>query len=148
MEEIQKLLSKPLPTIIAGHTSNQHSSWDQALQQIKETQKFPLAPMSLDDPFVVIYTSGTTGNPKGVVLTQRGLYQNAIAIADVVNANSTDHVLSVLPLYHVLALMVKFIIPLYRGFPVTYLDSLDGQKILQTFQDENITIFVCVPQFY
>ena len=148
LEEIQALLSQPLPNIIAGHTSNQRSSWDQALQQIQEIPQFPLVPTNLDDPFVVIYTSGTTGNPKGVVLTQRGLYQNAIAIANVVNANSSDHVLSVLPLYHVLALMVNFIIPLYRGFPVTYLDSLDGQKILQTFQDENITIFVCVPQFY
>ena len=129
-------------------TPSQYGNWDQVLGQIQESPSLPLVATDLDDPFVVMYTSGTTGNPKGVVLTRRGIYQNAIEILRVVKATDEDHVLSVLPLYHVLALMVNFIVPLYQGFPVTYLDSLDGQRILKAFREENITIFVCVPQFY
>ncbi len=147
-EEIQKLLPKPLPALIAGQTPSQYGNWDQVLGQIQESPSLPLVATDLDDPFVVMYTSGTTGNPKGAVLTRRGIYQNAIEILRVVKATDEDHVLSVLPLYHVLALMVNFIVPLYQGFPVTYLDSLDGQRILKAFREENITIFVCVPQFY
>ena len=65
-----------------------------------------------------------------------------------VGPTSDDHFLNVLPLYHVLALVINFIVPLYLGARVTFLQSLEAQKILKTFREEGISIFICVPQFY
>ena len=51
-------------------------------------------------------------------------------------------------MYHVLALVINFILPLYLGARVTFLHVLEAQRILKAFREEGITIFVCVPQFF
>ena len=142
LQQIQKLLPNPLPSLISG------ASWDRALHQISDPPSLPLTRRELDEPLVIIYTSGTTGTPKGVVLTGRNVYRNMVELLKIIRLTPSDHILSVLPLHHVLALMTNFIIPLHSGAQVTYLDILEPQRILNTFQEEGITIFVCVPQFY
>ena len=148
LDGIQRRLPEPLPILVAGDSPSEDRSWDRVLQETDSTPSLPLVQRELDDPYLIIYTSGTTGNPKGVVLTRRNVYSNTIELLKVVQGTPEDNVLSVLPLYHVLALMVNFIIPLYMGGRVTYLDALDAQRIMKAFREEGITIFVCVPQFY
>ena len=142
LQQIQQLLPNPLPALISG------ISWDTALKGIPSLPALPLSGRDLDEPLVIIYTSGTTGSPKGVVLTGRNVYRNVVELLKRIQVSPGDHILSVLPLYHVLALMTNFIIPLYVGARVSYLDILEPQRILNTFQEEGITIFICVPQFY
>ncbi|MDA2928843.1 AMP-binding protein [Acidobacteria bacterium AH-259-O06] len=147
LDQIQALLPESLPALINGQPVGNYFHWDTVIEQGKAAS-FPRIGGDLDEPFVIIYTSGTTGNPKGVVLTRRNIYRNMVELIKLIRLTQEDHILSVLPLYHILALMANFIIPLYEGARVTYLDSLDAQIILKSFQDEGISIFVCVPQFY
>jgi len=148
IQKIQELLPAPLPAIITGPPIEGYFHWETLLTQGKETSPVAWVDGDLDEGFVLLYTSGTTGNPKGVVLSRRNLNGNVEELLKIVRVTADDHVLSVLPLYHVMALMVNFIVPLSIGARVTYLDSLDTQHILKTFQDEGVTIFICVPQFY
>lgn len=148
LTEIQKLLPRSLPALLTGPIVEDYANWDKILEGMNETPSLPLQPADLDEPSVIIYTSGTTGNPKGVVLTRRSIVKNVVEMVRMFPATSEDHVLCVLPLYHIFALVMNLIIPLYNAGCVTYLDSVDGRRIARTFQDENITIFVCVPQFY
>ena len=149
LREIQSLLPNPLPVLTTGQTGQEGvHHWDTVLEQTEQAAHLPLVSRGLDESFVIIYTSGTTGNPKGVVLTQRNVYRNVVELLSIVQVSSDDHILSVLPLYHVLALMTNFVIPLCAGARVTYLDVLEAQQIFRTFQEEGITVFVCIPQFY
>ena len=55
-----------------------------------------------DDLAAVVYTSGTTGRPKGVMLSHANILANVKAIAERLEAESTDVFLSFLPLSHTL----------------------------------------------
>lgn len=142
-------LDQPLPLLVVGDSEGNEVEWDEVLgRESKVPNVLPIVKGELDDPNIIMYTSGTTGDPKGVVLTRRNIYRNVTAALTTIEVGPEDHLLGVLPLYHILALMVNFIIPLYAGARVTFLDVLEAQKILDTFRREGITIFVCVPQFY
>src|SRR5262249_29571570 len=52
-------------------------------------------------PLLIVYTSGTTGRPKGAVLRQDALLWNAVMSQHMHALDHDDHVLTVLPLFHV-----------------------------------------------
>lgn len=49
----------------------------------------------------LFYTSGTTGNPKGVMLSQRHIYGNAIACIIAAQLTDADNFLHLIPIFHV-----------------------------------------------
>jgi long-chain acyl-CoA synthetase len=138
-KQVQALLGAPLPFLVAGEKC-EAAGW--------ETAPLPLVERGLDDGLMILYTSGTTGNPKGVALTRRNVYRNVVEAVNVVGPTAEDHFLSVLPLYHILSLVINFMIPVYLGARVTFLQSLEAQKVLKAFREEGVTIFICVPQFF
>ena len=64
---------------------------------------------------LLMYTSGTTGKPKGVMLTQSNLAENAQTISREHQLSSADRVAAVLPLYHINAFAVTMLAPLAHG---------------------------------
>ena len=64
---------------------------------------------------LLMYTSGTTGTPKGVMLTQSNLAENAKTISREHQLSSADRVAAVLPLYHINAFAVTMLAPLAHG---------------------------------
>ncbi len=100
------------------------------------------------DPLVLIYTSGTTGDPKGVMLSEVNFQAEVDALLEIVPFGPEDHLLSVLPLHHVLALLTGLLAPLYRGGKVTFLSTVERARVLRALQTLGITVFVCVPQFF
>ncbi len=65
-----------------------------------------------DQDALLMYTSGTTGVPKGVLLTQENLLENAKNIVREHHLTEADRVLGSLPLYHINGLVVTIIAPL------------------------------------
>jgi acyl-CoA synthetase (AMP-forming)/AMP-acid ligase II len=52
-----------------------------------------------DDAGLIIYSSGTTGSPKGIVLRQQGLVDNARMASGVLGYRADDRFLTILPTY-------------------------------------------------
>lgn len=69
-------------------------AWTDAVQAVHVS-----APAAIDlDPAAILYTSGSTGKPKGVVLSHRNLIVGAESVSSYIENDSSDVILSVLPL--------------------------------------------------
>lgn len=150
LAEIFSLLERPLPVLTTGvQCGDDWTSWSRLTASPPDRDvPVPLAARDPGDPLSIMYTSGTTGDPKGVVLSERAIYSNVQGALERIDCSHDDKILSVLPLYHALALMANFLVPLHVGGQVAYLATIEPQRILRAFRDEGITIFVAVPQFF
>lgn len=149
MNEILERLEKPLPVFVLGESDLEGPEWNTILAAGDPNGiPLPLTKRNPKEACMIMYTSGTTGNPKGVVLNSHSLSLNAKGVMDREDVTKDDHFLCVLPLYHILAYVIFFYAPLYKGCRVTFLNTLEAQQVLKTFKEEEITVFVCVPQFF
>lgn len=98
-----------------------------------------------DSPVLLSFTSGSTGAPKGVVLTQRALFWNAVNSTHMHDLTSADRVLTTLPLFHVGGLNIQTTPALHAGACVTLHAKFDPQATLEALERERITLTVLVP---
>jgi long-chain acyl-CoA synthetase len=85
----------------------------------KALQKIKLIPSEVreEDTASIIYTSGTTGHSKGVMLSHKNLVFDALATLKIQNVQSSDRLISVLPLSHSYECTIGFLIPMIKALP-------------------------------
>ena len=93
------------------------------------------------------YTSGTTGNAKGVLFSHRSTMLHAMAGAatDVLGICSRDCVLPVVPMFHVNAWGLPYLMPMVGAKIVFPGAQLDGKSIYDLFEQEKVTFSAGVP---
>jgi fatty-acyl-CoA synthase len=96
-------------------------------------------------PVLLCYTSGSTGAPKGVVLTQKALFWNAVNSAHLHDLTSEDRVLATLPIFHVGGLNIQTTPALHAGATVVLHARFDPQAAFDAIERERITLAVLVP---
>jgi long-chain acyl-CoA synthetase len=97
------------------------------------------------DLATLIYTSGTTGEPKGVSLTHGNIASNQNIIAADFNFNATDACISFLPLSHITARALDYVMYTF-GAQVAYCSHFD--KLPEVMREIRPTVFVGVPRVY
>jgi acyl-CoA synthetase (AMP-forming)/AMP-acid ligase II len=98
-----------------------------------------------EDLVALPYSSGTTGLPKGVMLTHRNLVANITQMLAVQGTSEDDHVIGVLPFFHIYGLVVIMNASLYRGATVVTMPRFDLADFLRTLQDHRVTRAYVVP---
>ena len=98
-----------------------------------------------DSPVLLVYTSGTTGLPKGALHTQAGLLANCTIAVVAHQFTPQDHVLTVLPLFHVGGLCIQTLPALYAGAQVTLHARFDAGAWLADVQRLRPTTSLMVP---
>ena len=124
-EALWQRLSSPIRTI--------HAAGDDA------------APGGSGDDVLLVYTSGTSGRPKGVLLTQAALLANCINSVHAHDLTSQDHVLTVLPMFHVGGLNIMTLPALYVGAEVTLQARFDAGRLLADIETLRPTLTLLVP---
>jgi len=99
----------------------------------------------LADPLLIVYTSGTTGRPKGAVHTQEAVFWNAVISQHAHDFTAHDHVLNILPLFHLGGINIQVMPALFVGATVTLHSGFDPRKTLAALGSDGITTTVCVP---
>jgi fatty-acyl-CoA synthase len=99
----------------------------------------------LSSPLLIVYTSGTTGRPKGAVLRQDALLWNGVMSQHMHGLTSDDHVLTVLPFFHVGGLNIQTTPALHHGATVTIHSRFTPEAALASFERDRPTLTVLVP---
>jgi len=99
--------------------------------------------ISEDELVSIIYTSGTTGNPKGVMLSHKNFMSNMKDAIPRYPLDSSDNILSFLPLCHVYERMINYLFQA-NGCSIYYAENL--ATIAQNLVEIKATAFVTVPR--
>ncbi|MFB3886892.1 MAG: class I adenylate-forming enzyme family protein [Thermodesulfobacteriota bacterium] len=124
-----------------------------------EGKLFPTFPSQIlheegspDDPAVLIYTSGTTGHPKGAILTQKNLIQDARNIIQIWEITERDALLHALPLFHVHGLCFALHTSLIAGAKIVMMDEFSPEHAVDLLSQPegelSCNLFMSVPTMY
>ena len=91
----------------------------------------------------IVYTSGTTGCPKGAMLTHGNFTANVDQTFPRVMFYESDHYLLALPLFHVFAFTLSFLIPLRNGSQISFARSMRAVPV--DMAELKPTVFMSVP---
>lgn len=94
----------------------------------------------------MIYTSGTTGNPKSVMLSHRALAWIVRSCVRGWGCNSSDRLVSYLPLAHIAEQMFTVYAPIESGMKSYFTPSFDA--LSATIKEVEPTVFFGVPRVY
>jgi fatty-acyl-CoA synthase len=101
--------------------------------------------VDLSAPLLIVYTSGTTGRPKGAVLRQEALVWNAVMSQHMHDMTAADHVLTVLPLFHVGGLNIQTTPALQLGATATLHPRFTPDGTLDALANDKPSLTVLVP---
>jgi long-chain acyl-CoA synthetase len=98
-----------------------------------------------DSEALIVFTSGTTGAPKGVVLSQRNLLEDAQSIADWHQIDSQTRMMCVLPIHHVNGTVVTLITPFFVGGSNVLNQKFRTSRFFPIIKEEGVHIVSMVP---
>lgn len=101
------------------------------------------APIDENAMSAMIFTSGTTGQAKAVMLSHKNICSNMMAVSASVYMDSTDSVLSILPLHHTYECTAGFLTMIYNGATITFNEGL--KYIGKNLKEAQPTILILVP---
>ena len=96
---------------------------------------------------ILCYTSATTGDPKGVAFTHRSTVLHAFTAGtvDALGIGQADTVMPVVPMFHVNAWGVPYLVPMIGAKLVMPGPKLDPASIIELVTTEGVTMSLGVP---
>ena len=118
--------------------------------ETEEAQRIALLPPKILSSAVasLIFTSGTTGTPKAVMLSHKNFVNMISMLSSVLEMDTTDGVLSVLPMHHTFEFSAGFLTPFSNGTQITYLDELSSEELVRAIENNLVTGMVGVPALW
>ena len=122
-------------------------SWDNVFMSTKEKNQKELASrmkvVKPEELATLIYTSGTTGTPKGVMLSNNNITQNALAASERLPVDPVAKGLSFLPLCHSYERVLVYVY-MKTGVGTYYAESLE--TIGDNLREVHPEVFSAVPR--
>jgi fatty-acyl-CoA synthase len=119
--------------------------WEEYEQVIASSlPEFRQADIAEEDLISINYTSGTTARPKGVMITHRNAYLNAVGAMIHLQLSPKDRYLWTLPMFHANGWTFVWIITA-RGATHVCLRKVDPAIVMETTARERISILCAAP---
>ena len=136
-------LADSLKDVTARHTFLLGKQSDESLL------RFDVAPVPWEEPdeeatATINYTSGTTARPKGVQITHRNIWVNAVTFALHAGVTDRDVYLHTLPMFHANGWGMPYAMT-GMGVPHIVIRKIDGADILRRVQQHGVTVMCAAP---
>jgi len=117
-------------------------------EMIKNESVSPTKPPKInpDEVAEIIYTSGSLGRAKGVMLTQKNIATNLMAMRQMVTIYPEDRFIGVLPIHHTYQCTCGLLCPIYSGASVHFARSL--KTIPEDMATSKPTVLLGAPLLY
>ncbi len=136
------------------HLQAHDSFTDRARQRFDQLHPDSFGPSNIDYPkltadtlAIINYTSGSTGKSKGVMLSQKNLWNNVqFGIDELHDKIARDGtVVSILPMAHMYGLAFEILSEFCMGMHIYFLTKLSPTLIFKAFAEIKPTLIVSVP---
>jgi long-chain acyl-CoA synthetase len=141
VKEIQKEVPSLTAVIEFDDEITANSNFARATSATPTDESWRELALDRQDEAIIIYTSGTTGKPKGCLLTHGNLLANAQQIVDWMKFTPADRLLSVMPLFHMNAVMVTTVAAMYAGGSSVVSPRFSASRFWQIISDYEVTSF-------
>jgi len=121
-------------------------SYDQAIESAGE--RTPPEPSRAEAPAVIIYSSGTTGSPKGIVLSQQGVVDNARLASGVLGYRDSDRFLTLLPTYSSFGFAFDFLQAGLVGASTVITPAFDAAAAVELIERHRVSCLAGVPTMF
>lgn len=121
-------------------------SYDQAIETAGE--RTALEPSRAEAPALIIYSSGTTGNPKGIVLGQQAVVDNARLTAGVLGYRDSDRFLTLLPTYSSFGFSFDFLQAGLVGASTVITPAFDAAAAVELIERHRVSCLAGVPTMF
>ncbi len=132
-----------LAAVTARHRHVLGADAEEALLRVG-ADPVPWADPDEDATATINYTSGTTARPKGVELTHRNIYLNALTFALHAGLTDRDVYLHTLPMFHANGWGMPWAVA-GLGVRQIVLRKVDGAEILRRVADHGVTVMCAAP---
>ena len=136
-------LDEPLRDVTAKHRILLGKQSDSLLLRPGVAPR-PWEDRSEDATATINYTSGTTARPKGVQITHRNIWVNAVTFALHAGVTDRDVYLHTLPMFHANGWGMPFAMT-GMGVPQIVLRKVDGADILRRVEEHGVTVMCAAP---
>lgn len=109
-------------------------------------REFLEAQINPEEMSIMLFTSGTTSGSKVVALSHKNICSNLMDLGGILDINSDDTLLSVLPVHHVFECTVGFLFSLYKGAQTVFCDGI--RHIVENLNEYKVSVMACVPSIY
>src|SRR3954466_6936122 len=140
---IDPTLDDDLGTVTAKHRLLLGAQSDDALLRF-DREPLPWREPDEDATATINYTSGTTARPKGVQITHRNIWTNAVTFGWHATVNERDIYLHTLPMFHANGWGMPFATT-GMGVPQVVLRKVDGTDILRRVERYGVTLMCGAP---
>ena len=135
-EPMVKELPKKLKYIaVDGKSDDSMLDYEELIAKYPSNE--PEVDIDFEDVVLQLYTSGTTGRPKGVMLTHKNMYSNAISTILEMELTRDFNVLGLLPIFHIAVFVLLNLVLV--GAKVTFVHSFDPAEIMALIEKEKVT---------